>query len=382
MNRHAEHDLAVTISGGSIAGLCHAIALRRIGATVTVHERVPGPMMARGAGIVVQSELTRLLADNGAGPLPFTSCRGRRYLGFDSGDGVLQAMPQQFTSWEAIHTALRAAVSRECYRAGSEVIDVSQEGSRILASLSDGTRVESDLFLAADGSGSVTRRRMLPEVEARYAGYVAWRGTLDEREVSGDLLPFFDDLFTFSEARSGGHMLAYLIPGKDDAVTPGFRRLNWVWYVHASRADLARLLTDKNGERHRSSLPRGMTPESTIAALKARASREIHPKMAALVSETRAPFLQTILDVTVPKTVFGRILLTGDAAFVVRPHTAGGTAKAAYEASVLAHALQSAGANVDSALSSTERLQLEYGNSLYRYGLALGNRWSRERSTD
>jgi flavin-dependent dehydrogenase len=91
-----------------------------------------------------------------------------------------------------------------------------------------------------------------------------------------------------------------------------------------------------------------------------------------LVSETRDPLLQTILDVTVPKTLFGRILLTGDAAFVVRPHTAGGTSKAAYEASVLAHV----------ALQSTEQQQLEYGNALYEYGLALGNRWSRERSTD
>jgi len=81
-------------------------------------------------------------------------------------------------------------------------------------------------------------------------------------------------------------------------------------------------------------------------------------------------------------TLFGRILLTGDAAFVVRPHTAAGTAKAAFEASVLARALKSARANVDVAPQSTERLQLKYGNALYEYGLALGNRWPRKRSTD
>lgn len=382
MSWHAEHDFTVTISGGSVAGLCNAITLRKLGATVTVHERLPGPMMARGAGIVVQSELLQLLAQNGAGPLPFTACRGRRYLNPDGGDGVLQQMPQEFTSWEAIHAALRAAVPDECYRAGSEVVTVSQTGPRVQATLGDGSLVESDLFVAADGSGSAIRRKMLPDIEARYAGYVAWRGTLDERDVPPDLLPFFDDLFTFSEARSGGHMLAYFIPGSDGAVSAGSRRLNWVWYVHVGLPDLAKVLTDKNGVRHRSSLPRGMTPETTVADLRARASREIHPKMAALISETRDPFLQTILDVTVPKTLFGRILLAGDAAFVVRPHTAGGTAKAAYEASVLARALKSAGANVDVALQSTERLQLEHGNALYEYGLALGNRWSRERSTD
>jgi 2-polyprenyl-6-methoxyphenol hydroxylase-like FAD-dependent oxidoreductase len=217
---HADHTFTVTISGGSVAGLCNAIALRKIGATVTVHERVPGPMMDRGAGIVVQSELMRLLEENGAGPLPFTSCRGRRYLNPDGGDGVLQEMPQEFTSWEAIHAALRAAVPDECYRAGSEVVTVSQTDTRVSATLGDGSMVESDLFLAADGSGSAIRRKMLSDIEA------------------------------------------------------------------------------------------------------------------------------------------------------------------AYEASILARALKSARANVDVALQSTERLQLEYGNALYQYGLALGNRWSRERSTD
>ncbi|MEH2488512.1 FAD binding domain-containing protein [Bradyrhizobium sp. AZCC 2230] len=382
MSWHADHDFAVTISGGSVAGLCNAIVLRKLGATVTVHERLPGQMIARGAGIVVQNELIRLLQENGAGPLPFTTCRGRRYLDPEGGDGVLQQMPQEFTSWEAIHAALRAAVPDECYRPGSEVVSASQTGSKVSVTLRDGTTVESDLFIAADGSGSPIRRKMLPEVEARYAGYVAWRGTVEESSVPSDLLPFFDDLFTFSEARSGGHMLAYFIPGSDGAVAAGSRRLNWVWYVHVSLAEIADVLTDKNGVRHRSSLPRGTAPERTVAGLRERALREIHPKMAALVSATPDPFLQSILDVTVPKTLFGRVLVTGDAAFVVRPHTAGGTAKAAYEASTLARALKSARANVDVALRSTERQQLEYGNALYDYGLALGNRWSRDRTTD
>jgi len=103
--------------------------------------------------------------------------------------------------------------------------------------------------------------------------------------------------------------------------------------------------------------------------MQARAAREIHPRMAALVAETSDPFLQTIIDLTVPRTLFGRVLLTGDAAFVVRPHTAGGTAKAAHEASMLARALAGANANVEAALQSTERLQLAYGNALFEYGL-------------
>ena len=52
------------------------------------------------------------------------------------------------------------------------------------------------------------------------------------------------------------------------------------------------------------------------------------------------PFVQLIVDVAVPRMVFGRICLLGDAAFALRPHAAVGTAKAAEDAWQLARALQ------------------------------------------
>ena len=98
--------------------------------------------------------------------------------------------------------------------------------------------------------------------------------------------------------------------------------------------------------------------------------------LAALVAATSDPFIQTIVDVVVPQTVFGRVCLLGDAAFVVRPHTAGAAAKAARDATVLAAALKDALRNVDAGLSSFENMQLEYGRDLTNYGVALGNRWA------
>src|ERR1700730_7496646 len=78
------------------------------------------------------------------------------------------------------------------------------------------------------------------------------------------------------------------------------------------------------------------------------------------------PFVQTIVDVVVPRTVFGRVCLLGDASFRVRPHTAGATAKAARDATVLATALKRARQN-DAGLRSFEETQLEYGRDLVRY---------------
>jgi 2-polyprenyl-6-methoxyphenol hydroxylase-like FAD-dependent oxidoreductase len=89
--------------------------------------------------------------------------------------------------------------------------------------------------------------------------------------------------------------------------------------------------------------------------------------------------MQTIVDVTVPGTVFGRVMLVGDAAFVARPHTAGAAANAAYDARVLSNCLASARQNVDAGLKAAESLQMERGQSLVQYGVALGNRWAKAR---
>jgi 2-polyprenyl-6-methoxyphenol hydroxylase-like FAD-dependent oxidoreductase len=377
MTWHADNKFAVTIAGGSIGGLSAGIALRGIGCDVNIYERVAGPMQMQGAGIVVQGEILRLLREHGSPPLAITSCRGRRYLDPKGGDGVFQPMPQEFTSWEAIYKSLRASFPDDRYHTGSQLALPTLNGSRVATKLATGETIESDLFVAADGSNSDVRQRLLPEVRPNYAGYVAWRGTLDETDASPRVRRFFDDSFTFSEARSGGHILVYLIPGAAADVRAGHRRLNWVWYVRADAAEVARLLVDKDGNSHRASLSPGLARPDAVSGLHALAKREVHPMLAELVAATPEPFVQTIVDVVVPKTLFGRILLTGDAAFVVRPHTAGATAKAAYDALVLGKNLGLARSNVDVGLEEVERLQLEYGGSLVQYGVELGDRWAK-----
>jgi 2-polyprenyl-6-methoxyphenol hydroxylase-like FAD-dependent oxidoreductase len=57
------------------------------------------------------------------------------------------------------------------------------------------------------------------------------------------------------------------------------------------------------------------------------------------VHQTANPFVQVILDLAVPKMYFSRVAILGDAAFLVRPHTASGTAKAYRDAIALASSL-------------------------------------------
>ena len=186
---------------------------------------------------------------------------------------------------------------------------------------------------------------------------------------------FFDGSFTFCEARSGGHILCYLIPGPGTATEPGRRRLNWVWYIETSEGPgLARLLTDRNGEPHVASVPAGLVPAMLVAEIHDAADRELHPRFAELVRATADPFVQLIVDVGVPRMAFGRACLLGDAAFVVRPHTAAATAKAAADATALAEALAASPGRPEAALRAWEAHRLEQGRGLVEHGVALGKR--------
>ena len=370
----------VAVAGGSVGGLCAGVALRAIGCEVDVYERTRGAMTSRGAGIVIQEDLLRLLHQHGAPELPATSCLQRQYLLPDGGNGVVTPMPQQFTSWDAIYGTLRAIFPNEHYHHGSALVGFDQIGSRVAARFTGHADLEVDLLVCADGSRSEARQRLLPGAEPLYAGYIAWRGTIEERQLAPELVRFFDQSFTFCEARSGGHILSYFIPGLGAATQPGQRRLNWVWYVNApDRAELDRLLTDRNGKLQVSSVPAGMVPDELVAAVHVTAAHELHPRFVELVQATPDPFVQIILDGAVSQMTFGRTCLVGDAAFVVRPHTAAATAKAAADAMTLAAGLAADPGDPDAALKTWDGRQLEHGRGLMEYGVALGNRSVRRR---
>ena len=368
--------LKVVVAGGSVGGLCAAVALRAIGCEVGVYERATSAMTARGAGIVVQGDLVRLLRLGGAPELPATSCLQRLYLLPGGGDGVAVPMPQRFPSWDAIFRTLRVAFPDESYHSGSALTGFEVGAGRVVASFAKrGEEVEADLLVCADGSRSEARRRLLPGMEPAYAGYVAWRGTLEEAGADAGLVRFFDDSFAFCEARSGGHVLCYFIPGLGAAIEPGRRRLNWVWYVVVPEGPkLARLLTDRFGKAHAGSVPAGLVPEGLVTELHEAAGRELHPPFAELVRATRDPFVQVIVDAAVPRMAFGRACLLGDAAFVVRPHVAAATAKAAADATTLAEALAASPGDPERALSIWQAQRLEGGRGLVEHGIALGRR--------
>ena len=70
-------------------------------------------------------------------------------------------------------------------------------------SLTTGGTLTADLVVCADGIRSTGRRIMLPEAEPRYAGYVAWRGTVDRDELSDATANILRDAITYGSSRAG-----------------------------------------------------------------------------------------------------------------------------------------------------------------------------------
>lgn len=363
------------IIGGSLGGLAAGIELQHAGCDVDIFERSPRVLDDRGAGIVMQAETLQILTQRCGLVEDETGVwlRQRQYLGHDGKPESQQYMPQLMTSWGLLQRAFRAAFPEEHYHAGCRLLDFTADADAVRARFADGSDVRGDLLIAADGSRSTIRQHLFPDVKPRYAGYVAWRGVVHERDAGATLLATFGDHFTFQQMPHS-HILCYLIPGANGETQPGARRLNWVWYWNVPEAELPRLMTGHDSRTHEFSIPPGQVRPEVIAEQQEIANRMLCPQFLELWQATQLPFLQPILDLAVPRMVTGRVALVGDAAFIPRPHTAASTSKAAANAIALGTAVAAHPGDLDRALAEWEPDQLVLGRRLEAHGQMLGDR--------
>jgi 2,6-dihydroxypyridine 3-monooxygenase len=357
---------AVNVAGGSIGGLTAALVLRDAGCDVRVFERSPTALSARGAGIAALDATLRYLLERG-GLRVADVCSSTTWVRFLHGDGTVryeQEHPYRFSSWNTIYRSLLDLFGTGTYQMGAEVTSFDQAGDRARLRLSTGEEAEADLLICADGVGSVGRARFQPQAQRVYAGYVAWRGTIAEAELSPATSALLSDALTY-QLLPDSHILVYPIPGLDGSLRRGERLINMVWYVNvADGAPLEELMTGQDGVYRPVSLPPGAATGQALAKLRRDAARLLAPPIAEVVTSVAEPFVQVIYDIEVSRMVFGRICLLGDAAFAVRPHAAAGTAKAAEDGWVLATELARAGGDVPAALAAWERRQLALGRGL------------------
>jgi 2,6-dihydroxypyridine 3-monooxygenase len=359
------HGSRAIVVGGSIGGLTAALLLRDLGFGVTVFERSSSELDGRGGGIVLQPEMIRWFKERSRRKPEevSTSTKWQRYLGPANEMLFEESAEWSYSSWSTLYGALLSDFGRENYVLGEFACGFDQDSDTVEVRFAGGRTERADLVVFADGISSVGRERLNGDVPAHYSGYVGWRGTVPENEVSKETFELLSDSLTYSFAPNT-HIILYPIPGPGERLTVGDRLLNYVWYRNVPEGHLAEeMFVTRRGTRGGVSVPPGMVQDRFVQEMR-EAAEVLAPAAAEVVRRTAEPYIQKVVDLRSQRMAAGRVAVIGDAAFAARPHAAAGTAKAASDAWALAEALGKATDGIPSGLTDWEPERLRTGNAL------------------
>jgi len=362
------------IIGGSLGGLMAANLLHRSGWDVHVYERVAEPLVGRGAGIATHPELFEALRRCGVVVDESIGVEVQYRITLDQHGAVIgeRRHPQVFASWSRLYRGLVEAFPGERYHQGYALDRVEQNGSSVTARFASGEQARGDVLIGADGIRSTVRAQYLPEARPMYAGYVAWRGLVEEHLLSQATHAAVFDKFAFC-LPAHEQMLGYPVAGALEGAPLEARCYNFVWYRPAEEHSALRgMCTDATGKVHEFSIPPPLIRTEVIKQMHDAAHAVLAPQFVEIVERLRQPFFQPIFDVESSQIAFGRVTLLGDAAFVARPHVGMGVAKAGTDAMVLGDALARHAGDVAGALAEFERKRVSAGKLVVAHARHLG----------
>jgi 2-polyprenyl-6-methoxyphenol hydroxylase-like FAD-dependent oxidoreductase len=314
------------VAGGSLVGLSAAIALNRLGISVTVLERSPSPAAPGGGGLGVDVALLR------------------QVTGIDADPPVVHGTDRDTTAWHLLQDWLeQQALHRQgiTLLRGTQVTDVRPGSAAEPAQVrtAAGGEYPADLVVGADGARSTVRASVDPDdPDARYAGVLLWRTMVAEQAMpDGVPLPRLGE--PSREVYAGPYRLVtYLVPGADGETAVGHRRLNLVWY-DPEQGDLLRGLGLLSGETVHGSLAPELLPAPVRERLSAFAAANWpSPWREALTLALAggAVFGTPIVHYRPRRLARGRALLAGDAAHAASPMVGGGFREGLYDVAALA----------------------------------------------
>ena len=332
---------SATIIGGSMAGLFAATALSKKGWDISVHEKVPVPLSGRGAGIATYDELADLVfkATNNNNVLGTTA---KSRVSLDINGEIINSYdyPQVYTSWQYLFSILREQISNDDYFMGDDCIKIEQNEDKAIAFFENGKKKETDLIIVANGIKSELRTYVDNKAYPQYAGYVGWRGVVNEEEISKNSLETLSNYFIVVLPYNQ-QIASYPIAGEGkNPFKIGERRINWIWYKPVPQKKLKEILLGKSGQQFEDGIPPNEIREEIVNDLFKEAEEKLPPQLVELVKITKQPLIQPIFDLQSMKMKNGRVVTIGDAAFTARPHVGMGVTKAAMDAFTLSEYLE------------------------------------------
>ncbi len=367
------HTPRALIIGGSVGGLLAYALLRKAGWDAVIFERARGDLAGRGAGLGISQDLVDIMRKLGA---RFDTSSGSAHPSYawmtrDGSIAFEHQRPTVGSTWPRVYQPLRALAPEEDYRQGMNLTHISQTAEQVTAHFADGSSQTGDLLIGADGFFSTVRRQFLPDVEPVYASYVAWRGIVEEADISASARAAIGHRIVFCYP-DGEMLLCMTVPGAGDDMRPGRRRIYFIWYRPVARGLLDEMFTDATGKNHGVSIPPPLIRPQFPAQVKSDADRLLPACIAEVINRTPHILLQAVSDLQTPKMVFGRVALMGDAAFIARPHTAAGVSKAALDAECLALELTARDGDIFAALARYESARMAFGQKLCAHSRYLG----------
>lgn len=341
--------MRVAIIGGGIGGLAAALSLRRAGFEVEVFEQAP-ELLDIGAAIAVWPNAMRVLQNLGLGEEILKHAGVIEHVQWLEHDGRLLKhfkLPQTPAPAVALHRAdlqhvLQRAIPGQLLHLGSHFEGFEQfpQEKRIAARFADGSLVECELLIGADGLHSRTREQLLGDGQPVYRGYTVWRGIT---ERTPDALPPLTAMELYGRGQRFGI-------GPVGAGRTG-------WWATVNEDERA---ADTMAERQRKLLDHFADWYAPVREL-----IEGTPARAILRNPAydRAP---------VGRWSEGRVTLLGDAAHPMTPNLGQGGCMAIEDGSVLARCLLKHGERVESALRVYERLRHARTSAVTRYSLRYG----------
>ncbi|KAF2865018.1 hypothetical protein BDV95DRAFT_587554 [Massariosphaeria phaeospora] len=302
--------------GGSLSGLMCGIVLVHAGHKVTIIEKDTDERQSHMAGVALGSDADQYLASHDRMVNAFSHRSLRvQALNADETIRIFVNGRRDITSWDTYYFRLRA------------ILDHNNQQQ---------TQTMADLVIGADGPDSFVRSKYLPTTKRQYVGYIAWRGTVAETEVSASTRETSRRSVTVHMMHRH-HCIMYTIPGANGSLESGERLLNFLWYTNESQGALQDILKDRiDGRKHHNLVPAGRVREEVWnAQIGYTKSVPLPTPFLEVMLKIRRPFIQVITEFCSPRAAFedGRVLLVGDALSLFRPHTAFSATQAAFHAS-------------------------------------------------